>query len=281
MLFCVSQSLLSTVPADEWLGEDVNVTRSPLLTVYDADDVSSGTYDPKSRDAWFADPRNAGGRKYITYYESVVARKCASNDDTCTSELEETSIWEIEGVGHREIIQDSFFLDFTSDIISDMVGETTDKKKKIIEHRAKTPKNDHECAWSYRLLQCVPAQHCHYAYRFGDLTVSTSCRLRGSSHNSEDEVTMEDGDSDGENPCDCLYDMECPSGFCRYKSSECPLGRRAFGPEHGSWGPCQSSAGNFHSQHARTKPDGANVLDDGNLAATGVPGEPGLDVSEM
>ena len=42
----------------------------------------------------------------------------------------------------------------------------------------RTPTNDSQCFWDYWDMGCRPAEYCGYRYKFGDLRLSQSCRLR-------------------------------------------------------------------------------------------------------
>ncbi|KAJ0407158.1 hypothetical protein P43SY_001116 [Pythium insidiosum] len=51
-------------------------------------------------------------------------------------------------------------------------------KVPVVNNTAPTPIDDNACEWDYRRARCDPQALCSYQYRFGDLTLGQSCRVR-------------------------------------------------------------------------------------------------------
>jgi len=61
-------------------------------------------------------------------------------------------------------------------------GESVRKELSAVveEEEDHVPSNDAECLWDYSAAKCEYSEVCEYRFRFGDLTLSQSCRLKTS-----------------------------------------------------------------------------------------------------
>ncbi|ETV96537.1 hypothetical protein H310_10248 [Aphanomyces invadans] len=178
-----------------WLGQkgdSIRVTRIPQAPFFTDDDVStthstrleysSYTHDqPQHGGVCVApskQPQNAtstGGRRgflsdmmwsgepdpSITFYEYT---------DTRTH----TSVWELDRVQHREILSHPAFL-------RELKHELQQAFATGRAHASKSfrpPHHDSDCYWNYLGAQCAYSEYCQYDYKFGDVTLDQSCRIK-------------------------------------------------------------------------------------------------------
>eukprot|EP00041_Stephanoeca_diplocostata_P010411 m.165398 g.165398 ORF g.165398 m.165398 type:complete len:955 (+) comp18138_c0_seq3:309-3173(+) len=104
-----------------------------------------------------------------------------------------TAVWELDKQEHRDIlIGDVFRREFQAELESMLRAQKARQfqYRKIREHMfnerhnvarkrmlAHRPKVDADCYWDYYNVECKPLLYCLYAYRFGDIHLSQSCRL--------------------------------------------------------------------------------------------------------
>ncbi|CAH0514092.1 unnamed protein product [Peronospora belbahrii] len=111
--------------------------------------------------AGFFEPLN---RNRITFFES--SRKV---DGAAYS----TGVWEIDGVGHRDILSNPAFLrELRAELRHIFNGKTNSDKS------SRPPVIDADCYWNYRRAHCEFQEFCEYRYVFGDMTFDQSCRIR-------------------------------------------------------------------------------------------------------
>ncbi|XP_065834922.1 uncharacterized protein [Oscarella lobularis] len=228
-----------------WLGRRVNVTRVPQERHYGDDDVER-----------FVDvavnhtlpPKPDSSRQYNVFYEH------ARWDDQ--RRLEETSVWELESIPHRGLMESESVLQLVkTELLSshlqhlsfrELKREMADREQVAglqarTESRgsAKPPSVDDECVWDYGRAECKWSKYCVYDYRFGDLHLSQSCRLRKKNGDAEEKTEKKTAEKLPR--CKCVDD-QCMSGFCKYEG-RCEQAVRAFGPSNGWWGPCGTAEG--------------------------------------
>jgi hypothetical protein len=171
-----------------------------------------------------------------TYYESA-----APGEDGV---MQYTQIWEFENAEHRDTIKSPPFLrEFTSllaasDVDSDDIRNNEHKNglSSLIERggEEKDPSTDAECKWDYSKMECKHQEVCNYDYKFGDLHLSQSCRLRK-------KIAAKDIKEEAElNECACV--SGCLEGFCKYTENCKGTATLPFGPSNGFWGPCPAGA---------------------------------------
>ena len=92
-----------------------------------------------------------------------------------------TSVWELEGVGHRAILQNRAFLRELKELLMHAMRDASSaegrKAQPFHGKRHRPPLTDDECSWSYALAQCNFNRHCRYQFQLGDLSLDESCRL--------------------------------------------------------------------------------------------------------
>eukprot|EP00118_Oscarella_pearsei_P000013 m.3974 g.3974 ORF g.3974 m.3974 type:complete len:737 (+) comp10031_c0_seq1:164-2374(+) len=242
----VSKSGDGTVPYESlswchsWLGDRVNITRVPQETHFTAEDVERFLNVPVNHSL---PDKPDPYRKYNVFFEH------ARWDDR--RQLEETSVWELDGIKHRGLMESVALLRLLkTELLSShfqhlsfhkLKRELADREQEAdlqarIESRgcAKPPSVDEECLWDYAGAQCKWSKHCVYDYHFGDLHLSQSCRLRKDGKEKAESANRQ------VNLCKCVDD-QCMSDFCKYEGN-CERAVMAFGPSNGWWGPCTESA---------------------------------------
>lgn len=84
-----------------------------------------------------------------------------------------TSIWEIDGVTHRDVLSNvAFIRELRNELRRLFEGAKASDKS------SRPPVLDGDCYWNYREAKCEFPQFCEYRYVFGDLTLDQSCRIR-------------------------------------------------------------------------------------------------------
>ena len=86
-----------------------------------------------------------------------------------------TAVWEIDHAIHRGIIVDSSFLREFSHFLDHFAQHP---EQPFPSKEARRPLQDDSCFWDYPAVRCALPQFCEYQYRFGDLTLDMSCRLK-------------------------------------------------------------------------------------------------------
>ena len=110
-------------------------------------------------------------------YETAIAAEGA--------EGRSTSVWEFEGVGHREILQNKAFLRELKELLAHAMRGSSgtasaggrEARAPFHDKRQRPPLTDDDCSWSYALAQCSFNRHCRYQFQLGDLSLDESCRL--------------------------------------------------------------------------------------------------------
>ncbi|KAF0720336.1 Aste57867_391 [Aphanomyces stellatus] len=88
--------------------------------------------------------------------------------------FDQTSVWELDQVPHREILTDPSFL-------RELKHELQLTFATGSVHATKTfrpPHHDSDCYWNYLRAQCEFSEYCQYDYKFGDVTLDQSCRIK-------------------------------------------------------------------------------------------------------
>ncbi|CEG47269.1 phospholipid sterol acyl transferase 1 [Plasmopara halstedii] len=84
-----------------------------------------------------------------------------------------TGVWEMDGVGHRDIISNPTFLrELRAELRHIFNGKSNSDKS------SRPPVVDGDCYWNYRYAYCEFSDFCEYRYVFGDMTFDQSCRIR-------------------------------------------------------------------------------------------------------
>ncbi|OQR90421.1 hypothetical protein ACHHYP_05520 [Achlya hypogyna] len=84
-----------------------------------------------------------------------------------------TSVWEFDLIKHREMLSEPAFL-----------RELKFELHNVFEGKAHTdkafrpPSHDADCYWNYRQARCEFGDYCQYDYKFGDVTLDQSCRVK-------------------------------------------------------------------------------------------------------
>jgi hypothetical protein len=105
------------------------------------------------------------GTKYITFYEDANSHKG-----------KRTAVWELDKVGHRNIIREPVFLRelWLETVHSYHAGA----KRSFVSKDKREPLRDEDCYWDYGKARCGFSDRCEYRYIFGDIHLGQSCRLR-------------------------------------------------------------------------------------------------------
>eukprot|EP01104_Vermistella_antarctica_P017371 TRINITY_DN6149_c0_g1_i2.p1 TRINITY_DN6149_c0_g1~~TRINITY_DN6149_c0_g1_i2.p1 ORF type:complete len:530 (+),score=99.54 TRINITY_DN6149_c0_g1_i2:386-1975(+) len=203
----------------KWLGEDpseINVTTIPQRFY-----GSAGSDDYK--DEYEKEPT-------IKFFENV-----GRDEDNIPVS---TAVWEMDYVGHREVVKDQSFLrEFKEELMfrlmrnKEIWQETAEENAEFAPKNTRTPMQNEDCQWDYLGALCKFPEFCEYRFKFGDLTLDHSCRIRDDIHlkiaNARRQV------------CECS--SPCVVGFCKYKE-RCLESKQPFGKEGGHWGKCSGSA---------------------------------------
>ena len=102
-----------------------------------------------------------------------------------------TYIWEFEGQTHRELLRSDIFM---RELVAELLWVSSRQKaaqprlKQVVweemidsastRRSERAPTNDSQCYWDYWDMGCIPSEYCNYQYKFGDIRLSQSCRLR-------------------------------------------------------------------------------------------------------
>ncbi|KAL3666109.1 hypothetical protein V7S43_008900 [Phytophthora oleae] len=132
------------------------------LPICEADDESS-SYGGGTA-SFFAGLFGPLNRDRITFFESSKEVNGATHS---------TGVWEIDGVGHRDILSNPAFLrELRAELRHIFNGKTNSDKS------SRPPVIDGDCYWNYRHAHCEFPEFCEYRYVFGDVTFDQSCRVR-------------------------------------------------------------------------------------------------------
>ncbi|EQC30059.1 hypothetical protein SDRG_12334 [Saprolegnia diclina VS20] len=84
-----------------------------------------------------------------------------------------TSVWEFDLIQHREMLSEPAFLrELKFELHNVFDGKAhTDKA-------FRPPSHDADCYWNYRQARCEFTDYCQYDYKFGDVTLDQSCRVK-------------------------------------------------------------------------------------------------------
>ncbi|CAM6094433.1 unnamed protein product [Calypogeia fissa] len=150
-----------------WLGPQVNITRTPqrahdILDVQQELNVEHVEWEDITPN--MSRERNA---KYVTFYEDAVSRPG-----------KKTAVWELDKVGHRNIVREPVFL-------RELWLETVHSyhegaKRTFVSKDKRDPLRDEDCYWDYGRARCGFSDRCEYRYVFGDIHLGQSCRLKAS-----------------------------------------------------------------------------------------------------
>jgi len=168
--------------AHTWLGGEVtsiNTTALPQHVFLHPGATSSRYFLAAERPSAEADvhaqaPPPLLPHPQVSFFESV-------RRDTVHGETESSAVWELEGVGHREILGNGVFLRELVAELQHTIGEGEGGGGDDGVFASKTrrpPKTDEECDWDYTLASCKFLQYCTYTYKFGDVHLGQSCRLK-------------------------------------------------------------------------------------------------------
>ncbi|KAI9998711.1 hypothetical protein PInf_003300 [Phytophthora infestans] len=131
------------------------------LPICEADDGSSSFSGTAGFFAGLFGPLN---RDRITFFES---------SKEVDGVAQSTGVWEIDGVGHRDILSNPAFLrELRAELRHIFNGKTNSDKS------SRPPVIDSDCYWNYRHAHCEFPEFCEYRYVFGDITFDQSCRVR-------------------------------------------------------------------------------------------------------
>ncbi|OQR86155.1 hypothetical protein THRCLA_10571, partial [Thraustotheca clavata] len=86
---------------------------------------------------------------------------------------EYTSVWEFDSIQHREMLSEPAFLrelKFELHVVFDGKAHT--------DKGFRPPSHDADCYWNYRQARCEFSEYCQYDYKFGDVTLDQSCRVK-------------------------------------------------------------------------------------------------------
>ncbi|XP_020531050.1 phospholipid--sterol O-acyltransferase isoform X1 [Amborella trichopoda] len=147
-----------------WLGNRVNVTRSPQSEHEGLDVQVHLNVGHHGRDI-VPNMTRAQRVKYITYYEdgeSIPGRR--------------TAVWELDKVNHRNIVRSPVLM---RELWLEMWHDThPDAKSKFVTKAKRGPLRHDDCYWDYGKARCAWPDHCEYRYLFGDVHLGQSCRLK-------------------------------------------------------------------------------------------------------
>ncbi|KAE8995926.1 hypothetical protein PF011_g16115 [Phytophthora fragariae] len=133
------------------------------LPICEADSDSS-SYGASGTTSFFAGLFGPFNRDRITFFESSKEVDGAARS---------TGVWEIDGVGHRDILSNPAFLrELRAELRHIFNGKTNSDKS------SRPPVIDSDCYWNYRYARCEFPVFCEYRYVFGDVTFDQSCRIR-------------------------------------------------------------------------------------------------------
>ncbi|KAL4152498.1 hypothetical protein PRNP1_001952 [Phytophthora ramorum] len=127
-------------------------------------DADPSSFSGGGTAGFFAGLFGSLNRDRITFFES------SKEVDGATRS---TGVWEIDGVGHRDILSNPAFLrELRAELRHIFNGKTNSDKS------SRPPVIDGDCYWNYRYAYCEFPEFCEYRYVFGDVTFDQSCRIR-------------------------------------------------------------------------------------------------------
>ena len=117
---------------------------------------------------------------------------------------------QFEGQTHRELLRSDIFM---RELVAELLWVTSRTRaaqprlREVIweemidsasaRRKERSPVRDDQCYWDYWDMRCTPSKYCVYRYKFGDLRLSQSCRLRPR-------------DDDDDDPNSATKDAGCP-----------------------------------------------------------------------
>ena len=191
----------STVPSSYLYG--INITAVPQIVYMTARETSSRVVPPAVAAARTTHEPLAAPTlplPQVSFFESVVY-PAGEGDDASAQQQQSsvgsvsgsdtekdsgakepraaaTAVWELEGVGHREILGNGAFLrELVAELRHEMEGGT-EASTTFASKARRPPRTDQECDWDYALASCKYLQHCVYSFKFGDVHLGQSCRLK-------------------------------------------------------------------------------------------------------
>ncbi|KMT05890.1 hypothetical protein BVRB_7g165480 [Beta vulgaris subsp. vulgaris] len=151
-----------------WLGQKVNITRTPQ-SEHDGSDVQLELNVIHDQGADIIPNMTKSPRvKYITYYEdseSIPGRR--------------TAVWELDKVNHRNMVRSPALMrELWLEMWHDMHPAA---ESKFVTKEKRGPLRNDDCYWDYGKARCAWPEYCEYRYAFGDVHLGQSCRLKNSS----------------------------------------------------------------------------------------------------
>jgi len=176
----------------------------------------------------------------ITFYEN---HRLEDNNEILTA------VWEMDGVDHRLVLSHPIFLREIAHEFSFQHRKMVKLEQEIMKESMKSaytfspkhtriPQRDEDCSWDYYKAQCHWPNFCEYRYRFGDMLLDHSCRLKSMTGESYDSIFEKIAEK-MMNKDECQCKSECISGFCQYES-DCAGAIQPFGEQGGYWGECRN-----------------------------------------
>ncbi|CAK4128807.1 unnamed protein product [Aphanomyces euteiches] len=171
-----------------WLGQNgdtINVTRIPQAPFFSAAKTVSkqatrlrySTYESSCsydrRNAAQPRPKASTNSGFLTDMIWSTTDEPAITFFEYTDSKSHTSVWELDQVPHREILTNPAFLrELKHELEQTFITGG---------HASKTfrpPHHDTDCYWNYLRARCEYGEYCQYDYKFGDVTLDQSCRIK-------------------------------------------------------------------------------------------------------
>ncbi|CAK4757743.1 unnamed protein product [Aphanomyces euteiches] len=171
-----------------WLGQNgdtINVTRIPQAPFFNAAKTVSkqatrlrySTYESSCsydrRNAAQPRPKASTNSGFLTDMIWSTTDEPAITFFEYTDSKSHTSVWELDQVPHREILTNPAFLrELKHELEQTFITGG---------HASKTfrpPHHDTDCYWNYLRARCEYGEYCQYDYKFGDVTLDQSCRIK-------------------------------------------------------------------------------------------------------
>ncbi|ETV68187.1 hypothetical protein, variant 1 [Aphanomyces astaci] len=172
-----------------WLGNPgdvIGITRIPQAPYFTAQDVvttqsnrvqfSSYSHDQPPPTGGFG-CSNQSGRAFLSDIMWPGGADPSITFYEYTDSHTHTSVWELDEVPHREILSHPSFLRE----LKHELQQTFATGRAHAPKAFRPPHHDADCYWNYLWAQCAFEEYCQYEYKFGDVTLDQSCRIKRTS----------------------------------------------------------------------------------------------------
>eukprot|EP01100_Stratorugosa_tubuloviscum_P010478 TRINITY_DN4504_c0_g1_i2.p1 TRINITY_DN4504_c0_g1~~TRINITY_DN4504_c0_g1_i2.p1 ORF type:complete len:147 (-),score=53.88 TRINITY_DN4504_c0_g1_i2:3-443(-) len=136
--------------------------------------IANNTYSTKIID--YSKLYSNSNSETITFYESFEYL----NSSSSSNQLKTTSVWELDMTDHRDVIKSEMFIRELIEELNYLFKKKGNNKNKqqFCSKKLRMPTKDEHCEWDYLRARCKWLDYCSYQYRFGDISLDQSCRLK-------------------------------------------------------------------------------------------------------